>query len=159
MATFGSKLTLCSQGVCGRGSWAQVDEVRQDARRRCHGYGSGLYQQDTQLCSRGSVHALFCDMGGVVFGSIIMTLCEIVSWMIKTAAATLNCMGSSLYGSTGQSTGVHLIWWHVGIRGRQISSFIAKQRVHFVGLSCSVSEGVAVGIAPDMGSIIAASVK
>ena len=47
----------------------------------------------------------------------------------------------------------------MGIRGRQISSFIAKQRVHFVGLSCSVLEGVAVGIAPDMGSIIAASVK
>ena len=102
---------------------------------------------------------LFCDVGGVVFGSIIITIFDIVSCMAKTTAATLNCMGSSLYGSTGQSTGVHLIWWHVGTRGRHISSFIAKQRVHFVGLSCSVSEGVAVGIAPDMGSIIAASVK
>ena len=101
---------------------------------------------------------LFCDVGVVVFGSIIITIFDIVSCMAKTTAATLNCMGSSLYGSTGQSTGVHLIWWHVGTRGRHISSFIAKQRVHFVGLSCSVAEGVVVGIAPDMDPCMAASV-
>ena len=81
---------------------------------------------------------LFCDVGVVVFGSIIITIFDIVSWMVKTTAATLNCMGSSLYGSTGQSAGVHLIWWHVGTRGWYISSFIAEQRVHFVGLSSSV---------------------
>ena len=78
-----------------------MDEVRQDACRSCRVDGSGRNQQDTQRCSRGSVHALFCDLGGVVFGSIIITICDIVSWMIKTAAATLNCRGSSLYGSTG----------------------------------------------------------
>ena len=87
--------------VWGRGSWAQVDEVRQDACRRCRVDGSGRNQQDTQRCSRGSVHALFCDMGGVVVGSISMTLCETVLWMIKSAAATLKCRGSSSYGSTG----------------------------------------------------------
>ena len=34
-----------------------------------------------------------------------------------------------------------------------------KQRVQFAGLSCSAVEGVVVGIAPDMGSCMAASVS
>ena len=81
------------------------DEVGQDARRRCHGHGSVLHQQDTQLCSRGSVHALFCDLGGVVFGSIIMTLCEIVSWMIKPLQLRLIARGPAYMAARGRVQG------------------------------------------------------